>query len=896
MATFSPSQVSAYISARIKGLTLQSGELRGPCPIHRGNNPNFAINPDSGEWFCQSKCGEGGDLYKLEGLILGVEFSAAKKSVDGLLGIELGPDPDRQTKPKPAVKEKAKITATHDYYDEDGRFLFQVVRWERPGEPKWFSQRRAGDDGGWVWGLTADWYKPLGKKDWKRGRETDRAARYFDDCRVVLYRLPELLAVTPDAGPVFVVEGEKDVENLRAMGLIATSNPQGAGKWRPEFADWLAGRDVIILQDNDEPGRDHARSVARSVYKSARSVKVRQLPGLPDKGDVSDWIAAGGTKEQLLALIADTPLWTTDGDLDDERPSILITTEEKSVNDQAVAALRRSPDIFQRGGSLCHIVTESNKPGAAQMVSGTPRPAVLPLAVLREQLSHVVAWKKMRQGVEGKAHPPDWAIRAVHCRGNWPGIRHLEGVMEVPFVRPDGTVHQTPGYDDQTGRLYIPNAPFPTVPENPTAEEIRAAVELLLEPFADFPFSSEAHRAAAIGGLLTLFAKPAFRGPSPMFLVDANVRGAGKTKLVDITHRIFTGRPIGRTPHAEDADEERKQITSFALQGASMVLIDNIARPLGSAVLDAVLTSDIWTDRALGGNEAIPIPLIATWFGTGNNVSFKGDTGRRVCHIRFDSPDERPEERQGFRHPNLDAWVIENRPRLVVATVTLLRGWFAAGAPDMGLKPWGSYEGWSRVVRNALVWAGLEDLGNTRGELETIADLEANALKNLLIHLEKASDSYGELVAFGQKAIGISKLLKLMELQIHEDELAPLKEAMADLVPSMKPKSIGMKLHHLRGRVVDGKKLDRIEHRTGSLWRVISVEERGTSGTKGTNSPLTQGNLAEPEYIYKSPTGGETTPASSASPAPGSKGTTPLAPLEGSEKFIGATTPDEVVV
>lgn len=164
-----------------------------------------------------------------------------------------------------------RIAATYDYRDEAGVLLFQVVRFA----PKDFRQRRPDGAGGWHWNL--------------RGVST------------VLYRLPELLAADA-ARTVYVTEGEKDVEALRRLGLTATCNPMGAGKWRPHYRGALADRRVVILPDNDDPGRKHAADVERSLGGVALDVRVLALDGLPDRGDVSDWLAAGHTAAELEAL------------------------------------------------------------------------------------------------------------------------------------------------------------------------------------------------------------------------------------------------------------------------------------------------------------------------------------------------------------------------------------------------------------------------------------------------------------------------------------------------------------------------------------------------------------------------------------------------------------------
>jgi AAA domain len=167
------------------------------------------------------------------------------------------------------------VVATFDYRDEANKLLFQVCR----TPAKAFYQRRP-NGSGWI--------------------------NKIEGVRRVLYRLPELLA---EKGMVFIPEGEKHVDALIRLGLRATCNSGGAGKWRPEYADFLRGRDVIVLPDNDEPGRKHAQTIAQSLHGVATRVRVLPLPDLGPKGDVINWLEAGGTREKLLELVEGTTNW-----------------------------------------------------------------------------------------------------------------------------------------------------------------------------------------------------------------------------------------------------------------------------------------------------------------------------------------------------------------------------------------------------------------------------------------------------------------------------------------------------------------------------------------------------------------------------------------------------------
>jgi hypothetical protein len=185
--------------------------------------------------------------------------------------------------PKPATgtqngRVQRRCVTTYDYRDEAGALLYQVVRFE----PKAFRQRRPDGKGGWVWNL--------------------------DGVRRVPYRLSELLAADPWDW-VLIVEGEKDADRLADLGYVVTTNVGGAGKWRSEYGEFFRSRPICILHDNDEPGETHAARVAQSLQLVAASMRVLRLPDLLAKGDVSDWLDTGGTKEELDRLIAEAPLW-----------------------------------------------------------------------------------------------------------------------------------------------------------------------------------------------------------------------------------------------------------------------------------------------------------------------------------------------------------------------------------------------------------------------------------------------------------------------------------------------------------------------------------------------------------------------------------------------------------
>ncbi len=385
---------------------------------------------------------------------------------------------------------------------------------------------------------------------------------------------------------------------------------------------------------------------------------------------------------------------------------IRVDVDEHRVVNEAIAVLAHDADLFQRGGLLVDYGWHQVRLDEAHEETVTaPYIRVVPTANLRERLTARAEFYRLKSnGDEIPCHPPAWLVAAIEARSRYRGIRPLEAVVGAPILKPDGSVLQTPGYDAATRVLYLPESSFPPVPAVVTIDDARAAMSVLEEPLADFPFATPAHRAAFFAALFTPLARFAFEGPSPLYLLDANVAGAGKTLLARLLGSICQGRDLAVASYSSDSSEMRKCITTLVMDGKQVVLLDNIVGVLGNDALDRAITGGRWEDRLLGHNRSINLPLLITWIATGNNVQVSSDTTRRTLHIRLDILAERPEDRSQFKHPDLLQWVRANRERLYVAALTILSGYIQAGRPRNGLRRFGSFDGWSDLVREAVVW------------------------------------------------------------------------------------------------------------------------------------------------------------------------------------------------
>lgn len=661
-----------------------------------------------------------------------------------------------------------------------------------------------------------------------------------------------------DLSPLRITEGplKADIASYLTRQLtIGLPGVNGFHKAK-DVVDEIRPKSIIIALDADYRSNEQvAKALVRAVrtFETNYRVYVEVWPSEDGKG-IDDLLASGKKPKKLRGQKLDRLLRQLEkkfGPVEDtfDRPTIHISTREHEVNDQAVAALASDPTIFKRGGQLVHVLPDDETPKGIHRPKGSPRIAILPRPVLQERLARSANWLTPASGdkPEAKAHPPRWTVEAISSRGVWPPIRPLTGIVTGPILRADGTVLATPGYDKKSGLICDLSGGIDTIPDKPTKKQIKQAIKDLEEVVVDFPFESDVHRAVWFAFLLTIPARFAFEGPSPMFLIDANTQASGKGLLGDATSTITTGRKMPRMANPHDDDEVRKRITALAVAGDPLILIDNVVGTLGSPALDAAITSDIWRDRVLGRTETVELPLTPVWCATGNNPLLSRDMTRRVAHIRLNSPLENPEERSGFRHENLLAWINQEQGRLAAAVMTLLRGYWQAGRPDQKLKSWGSFEGWSDLVRSTVVWAGFVDPGEARQELANSADTERQALGALMAGLRFFDADNAGLTA--------SEILNLVNSpETSKKEGAEmLREAIGELCPSKggapTTQSLGKKLRYLVGRIIGGRALEKRERNKTSAWFVRNVQTGGTGGTGGIPpSPCKSPSSANTDY------------------------------------------------
>lgn len=387
---------------------------------------------------------------------------------------------------------------------------------------------------------------------------------------------------------------------------------------------------------------------------------------------------------------------------------------------------------------------------------------------------------------------------------DWPAFPRLEAIARAPFVRDDGSICEVPGYDAQSRIIYSPNAEFPAIPANPSRDDALCALASLLEPFDEFPFSTDAARSTFVACILTEAARAAME-TSPAFFFTAPAAGTGKTLLASIPALLVHGHVPPFRPWAERDDELRKGLFASLLAGDRTIAFDNLQNgaKIRSAILCNFLTALIYTDRKLGVSETPSVVNRSVVVATGNNITPTSDLARRSVVVRIDANTAHLKERT-FKLTDLRGFIAEHRPRLLVAALTIVRAHILADVP--GSTPLPTFERWSRFVRDALLWLGMADPVETQAD-ET--DDETSPLADAFHLIGEWANRRGKEEFFA------SDLAEAEEFNSEDDPLAKAIEA-AGCSDARDKQKVGFWLRDRRDRVAGDFKLLRLPMSRGT--------------------------------------------------------------------------------
>ncbi len=463
---------------------------------------------------------------------------------------------------------------------------------------------------------------------------------------------------------------------------------------------------------------------------------------------LADWKWERGKVEVPASQPALPPVTQKNDDPHQEpRQLPTIRTNGRHLNEvtaDAVRALTEANDppfLFRRGGYLVRVDRDER---------GRPEIRQVNEHALRGILDRVAVWVSMSKDKDGNwvQHPeipPMPVVRDVlNLLGPSFPAPPLVGITHCPVLHPDGTIHATEGYDSYSRFYFAPEAGFvlAEVPENPTSEEVQIAKAVLAEVFIDFPFVDEASRWNAVGEMVTVIVRPMIPGPCPCWLVDKPQAGSGASLMQGAVYTAATGVEFSATVAPKSGEEWEKRIFSILSSGCPIHVWDNLEGNFKSDALASVLTAPEWKGRILGRSEEMTLPARTIWMANGNNVQIGGDIGRRIFLSRIDPQMALPWQREGFRHPNLYQWILQNRGTIVAAALTLARAWIRAGCPrPKNVPPVGGFEGWRDVVGGIMETSGASEFMANALRTYLDADVELKQWEGFVSALHEIFES-----------------------------------------------------------------------------------------------------------------------------------------------------------
>jgi hypothetical protein len=509
------------------------------------------------------------------------------------------------------------------------------------------------------------------------------------------------------------------------------------------------------------------------------------------------------------------------------------------VIEAVCAAGKTEPLLYVRGDRLARIIMDSE---------GCLKPGFVGTEAIPEIMSRAADFIRIRNNnVSVGVFPPESLAKAIVNRGRWP-FPKLRGIVEIPVLRKDGTILNSPGYDPASELYYYPCRPIPKIHDTPRKEDAESAAGFLLDILSDFPFQDEASRDNALGLLLTIAVKELV-GIAPIALIDAPTRGTGKTRLAQLASIVSSGRELPLSPEVRDDEEWRKKITSLLIADCPVVIIDNVERTLCSGQLAAVLTTSEWTDRILGKSEVLHLHSRSVWIATGNNIRLGGDIARRAYWIRLNANLPRPwlRDSRDFKR-ELPAWAIQHRTEMIAALLTMARAWFLDGKPVWSGRPLGSYETWSRTIGGILEYCGVKKFLMNLEELYDQTDDEQsewNAFMSTIL------ETFGTGTAFSTKTLVERILGENASFYEHEGYnvlKVALPESLSDIKDRGFSKRLGLAMKKRKGQIFEAEnglvKLKEAlpdRHQKQSRWQLVNISSsngagKSTAGSAGSSN------------------------------------------------------------
>lgn len=376
------------------------------------------------------------------------------------------------------------------------------------------------------------------------------------------------------------------------------------------------------------------------------------------------------------------------------------------------------PRLFGRSGEIVRVSADDSDARFQvldrQRTMGHLRRLIRPIIYKKPKTAEEIAFvaDKEFKLIEVDVPMPTWIADDIVAAQESP-FPPVESIVTAPVLVPGGRLVVLPGYD-APGRLWYgppPGFRLAPVPTKPTDAQVSDALTLIRRTWlGEVQFEADRDRAHAMSLLFGPFVRPMIQGPTPLHLVEASKPGTGKSLLPELLGTVFLGKPPGGSPMPSREEEIHKQIGTDLREGHPIIFFDNVKGKVRSASLEAALTLGFYRGRILGVSENIHARIRNTWVMSANNAVLGEEMNRRTVRIRIDADKTRAQKKVGYTIRRIREWTVEHRPELLLAVLTLLTSWTAAGMPDLEIDERESFEAWSRLMASLLGHLGIEGL------------------------------------------------------------------------------------------------------------------------------------------------------------------------------------------
>lgn len=503
-----------------------------------------------------------------------------------------------------------------------------------------------------------------------------------------------------------------------------------------------------------------------------------------------------------------------------------------NASDGERALLDAGVEIYQYAGKLVRPIVE-RVTAADGRKTEVARLEEISATYLRDLLARHARWQAFsaREKKWVKKDPPMDIAKTILARaGEWK-FPPISGVVSTQTMRADGSLLLQAGYDPATQLLLLGPPAMPPIPAKPSREQASQALALLEDLLEEFPFADGLSLSVALSALITPIVRGAFP-VAPMHVVDATAPGSGKSYLGDVAASMAIGQPMPVMAAGRSEEETEKRIGAALMVGQPLISIDNVTGGLGGDALCVVIERSSVRMRILGLSEQARIEARGTTFyATGNNIVVIGDMCRRVVTARLDPKVERPELREFKSDPV--SKIMRARGVYIAAALTICRGYIAADRPQLAGRL-ASFEGWSDIVRSALIWLGKADpvasMERTRDQ-----DPETVDLRTILA-------AWADAIGIGpEKRCTLSEII---EASARHPDLHSAIEAVAGKKQKADARSLGRWLQQKQGTVVDHHRFSVRSNKKGkSSWWIDDLRG-GSDRVQGGQFTSLRGGMA----------------------------------------------------